>query len=84
MAVLAALLVAVAIVDRLRAQSAGFDWDAFASTFSRLDWGWLSLGCVMAYATYYGRALRWAVRTVVGREGRCGAGRVGSYPIPAD
>jgi glycosyltransferase 2 family protein len=38
-----------------------FDWAIFAGTFSRLEWRWLILGCLLGYATYFGRALRWAV-----------------------
>jgi uncharacterized protein (TIRG00374 family) len=62
---LAALAGAVAVVIfiavRLRGQGAAFDWAAFAATFSQLHWGWLALASALAYATYYGRALRWAV-----------------------
>jgi uncharacterized membrane protein YbhN (UPF0104 family) len=38
-----------------------FDWAAFRAVFSDLDWRWLGLASLFAYATYYGRALRWAV-----------------------
>ena len=38
-----------------------FDWALFARTFNRLRWGWLVLSAVFAMASYYGRALRWAV-----------------------
>jgi uncharacterized protein (TIRG00374 family) len=48
-------------VLRIRSHGQGFDWAAFRSTFSSLDWRWLAAACVAAYATYYGRALRWAV-----------------------
>jgi glycosyltransferase 2 family protein len=46
---------------RLREGGAGFDWAAFGSTLANLDWAWLSLSIVFAYASYYGRAVRWAV-----------------------
>jgi hypothetical protein len=46
---------------RFRGQAPIFDWALFVATFSRLQWGWLPPACLLAYATYYGRALRWAV-----------------------
>ena len=55
----AAIVVLVAI--RFRGQARLFDWAVFAATFSQLRWGWLAPACALAYATYYGRALRWAV-----------------------
>jgi uncharacterized membrane protein YbhN (UPF0104 family) len=48
------------IVFQLRREGTSFDWAAFRATFSQLDWGWLSLAALTAYATYFGRALRWA------------------------
>lgn len=44
-----------------RKQGHAFDWPVFTSTFRQLDWGWLAVAGVLAYATYIGRALRWAV-----------------------
>src|SRR2546427_11979509 len=38
-----------------------FDWRVFTATFSRLKWRWLILASILSYATYFGRALRWAV-----------------------
>ncbi|MGH9658851.1 MAG: lysylphosphatidylglycerol synthase transmembrane domain-containing protein, partial [Bryobacteraceae bacterium] len=38
-----------------------FDWSLFRRTFLGLDLTWLSLSIACAFATYYGRALRWAV-----------------------
>jgi uncharacterized membrane protein YbhN (UPF0104 family) len=38
-----------------------FDWAAFRAVFSQLDWRWLTAAGVSGYATYYVRALRWAV-----------------------
>lgn len=39
----------------------GFDWNLAAATVLRLRWQWLLLSLVPIYATYWGRALRWAV-----------------------
>ena len=39
----------------------GFDWNLAAAAMARLRWPWLLLSLVMAGASYYGRALRWAV-----------------------
>jgi uncharacterized membrane protein YbhN (UPF0104 family) len=38
-----------------------FEWKAFAASFLHLDWRWLALAVALSLATYYGRALRWAV-----------------------
>jgi glycosyltransferase 2 family protein len=38
-----------------------FDWRLALSTIEHLDWRWLALAVVFIAATYYGRALRWAV-----------------------
>lgn len=38
-----------------------FDWHLLFSTLASLDWKWLLLAAVFGMATYYGRALRWAV-----------------------
>ena len=54
-----AILILIAI--RFRGQAPLFEWAVFAATFSQLQWGWLAPACVLAYATYFGRALRWAV-----------------------
>ena len=54
-----ALAVALLVVFRWR--RAGFDWDLFTSTLLGMRWGWLAAAIVIAFATYYGRALRWAV-----------------------
>jgi len=59
---LGAVLVLVALVllrSELRKQ--GFHWSVFAATLSRLDWVWLTAALALALATYFGRALRWAV-----------------------
>jgi hypothetical protein len=39
----------------------GFDWSLAAAAMERIRWPWLLLSLVMAGASYYGRALRWAV-----------------------
>src|SRR5258706_2895650 len=56
-------IVAVAILIALwfRGRGPAFDWAVFAAAFSGLDWSWLALAFVLSYATYFGRALRWAV-----------------------
>ena len=47
----------------MRAQFAArpFDWGLLLRTLSTLHWQWLALALVPAFASYYGRALRWAV-----------------------
>lgn len=51
------------LVWLVRAQFAArpFDWGLLARTLSILHWQWLALALVPAFASYYGRALRWAV-----------------------
>jgi hypothetical protein len=39
----------------------GFDWGFLAATLRHLRWSWLLLSLAPIFATYYGRALRWAV-----------------------
>jgi hypothetical protein len=39
----------------------GFDWNLAAAALARIRWPWLLLSLAMAAASYYGRALRWAV-----------------------
>ncbi len=56
------LLTAVAVaVVYYRIRETGFRWDAFAASFLRLRWSWVGVSVLLALATYYGRALRWAV-----------------------
>jgi len=57
------LLAAALVVWLLGAHSPlrGFDWNLAAAALARIDWPWLLLSLVAAAATYYGRALRWAV-----------------------
>jgi glycosyltransferase 2 family protein len=39
----------------------GFDWRLAVASLTRLRWQWLLASLVPIYATYWGRALRWAV-----------------------
>lgn len=43
------------------ARRQGFHWQTFRAVLAGLEWRWLLLASVCAVATYYGRALRWAV-----------------------
>ena len=57
---MALILIALYLLrSELRQQ--GFHWAAFKATLTQLDWRWLSAALALALATYYGRALRWAV-----------------------
>ena len=58
-----AVLAAALLVWLLGAHSPfrGFDWNLAAAALARISWPWLLLSLAMAAATYYGRALRWAV-----------------------
>lgn len=38
-----------------------FDWGLLAGTLGKIRWQWLALAMVPIFASYYGRALRWAV-----------------------
>jgi len=38
-----------------------FQWTVFARSFAELRWEWVAFSFAAALATYYGRALRWAV-----------------------
>ena len=38
-----------------------FDWALAAESIERLRWGWLAISLIPITATYFGRALRWAV-----------------------
>ena len=39
----------------------GFAWGVLFHSFATLRWKWVGLACLFALATYFGRALRWAV-----------------------
>lgn len=41
--------------------SHSFDWNLFVTSLRRLRWKWLLLAVIPIFASYYGRALRWAV-----------------------
>jgi glycosyltransferase 2 family protein len=59
---LAALLVVGALfLLRSELRRTGFHWSVFVATLAELDWRWLVAAVFFAVATYYGRALRWAV-----------------------
>src|SRR5438105_7172293 len=59
---LGAILVLVALyLLRSELRKRGFHWSVFVATLGQLDWRWLAASLVAALATYYGRALRWAV-----------------------
>jgi uncharacterized protein (TIRG00374 family) len=45
----------------LRWRHEGFDWSTFATVFSHLKWLWVLIAVAFALASYFGRALRWAV-----------------------
>jgi uncharacterized protein (TIRG00374 family) len=46
---------------RERWHHAPFQWRTFAASFVHLDWRWVALSLLLSIATYYGRALRWAI-----------------------
>ncbi len=46
---------------RSELHKSGFRWSVFVATLTRLEWPWLLAAVGLALATYYGRALRWAV-----------------------
>lgn len=56
---MAGLLLAWFIWAQLSARS--FDWRLAAASVAHLHWPWLLLSLAPIFATYYGRALRWAV-----------------------
>src|ERR1041384_7646633 len=60
-AIAGVLALALFIVIHFRSRAPLFNWTLFVSTLSGLDWSWLALAAILAYATYYGRVLRWAV-----------------------
>lgn len=42
-------------------QAPVFDWRLAGRTFARVHWGWVAISLIPLLATYWGRALRWAV-----------------------
>src|SRR5579864_8336498 len=59
-AAIAAILIAIVIV-RYRWRSAGFEGRLFVAAISEVNWPWLAASVALILATYFGRALRWAV-----------------------
>lgn len=57
----AVLLLVALYLLRSELRKRGFHWSVFVATLGQLDWKWLVAALVAALATYYGRALRWAV-----------------------
>jgi uncharacterized protein (TIRG00374 family) len=57
----AALVTVVLCLLVFRWRHEGFDWGVFAASFRQLKWQWLLASALFTLATYYGRALRWAV-----------------------
>ena len=45
----------------MRSRSVEFDWTLFYSTLVQVRWPWLAAATLIALASYFGRALRWAV-----------------------
>ena len=60
LAVTALLLIALFLL-RSELRKSGFRWPVFVETLARLELPWLLAAVGLALATYYGRALRWAV-----------------------
>ena len=56
-----ALLLIALFLLRSELRRSGFRWSVFVATLTQLDPAWLLAGAGLALATYYGRALRWAV-----------------------
>jgi glycosyltransferase 2 family protein len=55
------LALIVLLLFALHSRRDGFDWSLFSSTLVRMRWPWLLVAAFLSLATYYGRALRWAV-----------------------
>ena len=57
-----AILVLIAVyLLRSELRKSGFRWSVFVATLEGVQWPWLLAATGMSLATYYGRALRWAV-----------------------
>ena len=61
MALWALLLLVALYLLRTELRKSGFHWAVFVATLAGLDWRWLAASLGFGLATYYGRALRWAV-----------------------
>ena len=59
MAALGVLAAAGFVVYRWR--TSGFKWGEFASSFTMVDWRWMSLALLLILATYLGRSMRWEI-----------------------
>lgn len=57
----AILLLVVVYLLRSELRKSGFRWSVFMATLQGLQWPWLLAAVGLALATYFGRALRWAV-----------------------
>jgi len=57
----AALTAAAIALFIHRWRKEGFNWTDFTAAFLHLHWFWLLSAVLLALATYYGRAIRWAV-----------------------
>ena len=55
------LLAALVAWIWIQARRQGFQWNRFIAALSGLEWHWLFLAAFFALATYWGRAIRWAV-----------------------
>lgn len=60
-ALVAVAVAAVLVWGARKIDTRGFDWRLAAASAAHLHWGWLAASCAFIAATYYGRALRWAV-----------------------
>jgi uncharacterized membrane protein YbhN (UPF0104 family) len=60
-ACLIAGLAALAWLAHSQMAARSFDWAVAAYSLRQLHWGWLALSLLPIGASYYGRALRWAV-----------------------
>jgi glycosyltransferase 2 family protein len=56
-----ALVIVVLLLFTFRWRHDKFDWALFSSTLLQMRWPWLLTAAFFSLATYYGRALRWAV-----------------------
>jgi uncharacterized membrane protein YbhN (UPF0104 family) len=55
------LIVAAVLLVTFFLRGCRFDWKLFSATLLGMRWPWLCTASLIALASYYGRALRWAV-----------------------
>ena len=55
------LILVVLLLFAFRWRHEKFDWALFSTTLRQMNWPWLLAAAFFSLATYYGRALRWAV-----------------------